>query len=42
MLLRKMKNVLSKNKAESPDILPEVLQPHVNIYKNEVNKILAD
>ena len=42
MLLRKMKNVLSKNKAESPDILPEVLQPHVNIYKNELNKILAD
>ena len=31
--------VLNKDSAP-PEILPEVLQPHVNIYKNEVNKIL--
>lgn len=36
MLLREFKN----NKTEQPDTLPEVLQPHVNIYKKEVNKIL--
>lgn len=39
MLLRAMKNT-ANNKTEKPDRLPEVLQPHVNIYKKEVNKIL--
>ena len=36
MILRAVQN---KNNAQ-PEILPEVLQPHVNIYKNEVNRIL--
>ena len=34
-----LRAVLNKDSA-LPEILPEVLQPHVNIYKNEVNKIL--
>jgi len=36
MLLRKLKNV----NEEKFEVLPEVLQPHVGIYKAEVNKIL--
>lgn len=39
MMLR-AKLTSSKKEAEKPDVLPEVLQPHVNIYKKEVNKIL--
>ena len=39
MMLRAMNNT-QNNKAEKPETLPEVLQPHVNIYKKEVNKIL--
>ena len=38
MLLRKA----TKNEAESPNVLPEVIQPHVKIYKNEVEKILKN
>ena len=38
MLLRALKNKELKN----PEILPEVLQPNVGIYKKEVNKILKN
>lgn len=36
MLLRTLKG------EKHPEVLPEVLQPNVNIYKNEVNAILKD
>lgn len=42
MILRDMKDKQEGKKAEHPDVLPEVLQPHVNIYKKEVNKILCN
>lgn len=31
-----------KNGEKHPDVLPEVVQPHVKIYKNEVEKILKN
>ncbi len=38
MFLRSLQN--ANNKPDITHALPEVLQPHVNIYKKEVNKIL--
>ena len=40
MMLRAIKNPQNE-KAATKEKLPEVVQPHVNIYKKEVNKILA-
>lgn len=42
MILRSINDAAGdETKAEKqPDVLPEVLQPHVKIYKDEVNKIL--
>lgn len=42
MMLRDMNDKQQGKKAERSDVLPEVLQPHVNIYKKEVNKILCN
>lgn len=40
ILLRSLKEKFENKVSEKPEILPEVLQPNVNIYKKEVNNIL--
>lgn len=40
MMLRALKPEEKGKTPEKPDVLPEVLQPNVNIYKKEVNSIL--
>ncbi len=41
MILRQLKNN-SGNNEQNNSVLPEVLQPHVDIYKTEVNKLLKN
>lgn len=40
MMLRALKSKDAQTKFKHPDVLPEVVQPHVGIYKKEVEKIL--
>ena len=40
MMLLALKSKDAQTEFKHPDVLPEVVQPHVGIYKKEVEKIL--